>query len=86
MNTCTNIDQNDRFYYADNTRPSPLFGAVKNALAALRSEFADRKANQHLSRLSDHILNDIGIQRSDVEAGSMRSWATSNDIVWRHFR
>ena len=86
MNTCTSIDQNGRSYSAGNTRPTPLFSAVKNALAALRGGLADLKANEQLSRLSNHILTDIGVQRSDVEAGSMRSWATSNDIVWRHFR
>ncbi len=49
--------------------------------AAIRSRMAYRASYKQLSRLSDHMLNDIGIMRSeikDVAAGTFNFDAKSN--------
>jgi uncharacterized protein YjiS (DUF1127 family) len=55
---------------APRARPRPiasLLAACFRTVSALRREAAARRSAAALERLSDHLLKDIGISRSDIQ-------------------
>jgi len=78
------LHNNDRIDYAAAAKHgrkirsrsiAALFGEVKSrlltAIASIRDHRVQRRNLHHLTRLNDHILEDIGISRDDVIALQM---------------
>lgn len=55
-------------------RPGPAFGWLAGALSALRAWRARDRQRRVLDALSDHMLNDIGVSRTDRDRDGWRSF------------
>ncbi|MEO0485334.1 MAG: DUF1127 domain-containing protein [Pseudomonadota bacterium] len=54
-------------YYSESAqRHAPLYVRVAEALHTLALRREARRSTQELSRLNDHMLNDIGVTRADI--------------------
>ncbi len=45
-----------------------VFAAMMDGLACMGARHAEAKAAAHMKRLPDHVLYDLGIHRSEIEA------------------
>jgi uncharacterized protein YjiS (DUF1127 family) len=45
-----------------------VFAAVKDTLMRIGDRYAEAKAVAHMRDLPDHVLRDLGLHRSEIEA------------------
>lgn len=63
-----------KFPAATQSRHLALANLVVGALARLRQRLENHRAARRLAALDDHMLADIGLSRSEIEAAVIGDW------------